>query len=80
MVSERYDGDGRPWEERRYVVFGKEYDADGMVDAVSETTGLTPWQVKTTRDVRAMRVHDEIDVSGTRLSRVFNRKARRSGR
>ena len=80
MVSERYDGDGRPWEERRYVVSGKEYDADGMVDAVSETTGLTPWQVKTTRDVRAMRVHDEIDVSGTRLSRVFNRKARRSGR
>lgn len=78
MVFERYDGDGRSWDERRYSVAGKEYDADAMVEAVSKSSGLTPWQVKTTRDVRAMRVHDEVDLSGTKLVRIFNRKGRRS--
>lgn len=73
-VLKRFEGDGRPWDERRYMIGSTEYDADGMVKAVSNSTGLTPWGVQTTRDIRAMRVYDEVDMKGTRLLRVFNRR------
>ena len=75
-VLRRFEGDGRPWDERKYTIGGTEYDAFGMVQKVSDSTGLTPWGVQTTRDIRAMRVYDEVDVNGTKLIRVFNRRGR----
>lgn len=75
-VLRLFESDRRPWDERKYTIGGTEYDAPGMVQKVSDSTGLTPWGVQTTRDIRAMRVYDEVDLNRTKLIRVFNRHER----
>lgn len=77
MMNERLAGDGRPWNKRRYTVDGEEMDADQMVSRVSKLTGRTPWQVQTTRGIRAMRVHDSYEAGGSKIVRCFNMKRKR---
>ena len=77
MVVERLSGDGRPWNKRRYRIGKEEMDSDKMVSTLAKSSGKTPWEIQTTRDIRAMRVFDEVDVGGSRLTRIFNRKGRR---
>lgn len=78
MIDERMAGDGRPWGKRRYTMNGTEMDADQMVASVSKLTGRTPYEVQTTRGIRAMRVYDSYEEKGAKLVRCFN--IRRRGR
>ncbi len=73
-VSVRKSGDGRSWKSRKYTIDGREVGADEMVGIVSKRTGKTPWEVETTRDIRAMRVFDEYDAGGVKVTRSYNRR------
>ncbi len=77
MMDERMAGDGRPWNSRRYTVDGEELNAGQMVSRVSKLTGRTPWEVETTRGIRAMRVHDTYEANGSKIVRCFNLRGKR---
>lgn len=77
MMDERLAGDGRPWNSRRYTVNGEEVNAGQMVSRVSKLTGRTPWEVETTRGIRAMRVHDTYEANGSKIVRCFNLRGKR---
>lgn len=77
-MSERYDGDGRPWDDRRYTVDGTETDVGTVVAKLSRFSGRTPKQVLSDPGFRGMRVYDEVDMGqeGT-LARSYARRMRR---
>ena len=77
MVAERLAGDGRAWGKRRYTVDGTEMDAGQMVSRFAKLTGRTPWEVETSRGIRALRVHDSYEEKGSKIVRCFNLRRRR---
>ena len=74
-VDERFDGDGRPWDDRRYTVSGKQVTPKTAVAKLSKFTGRTTREVETDPAIRGMRVHDSIDMgSEGLLVRTFGRR------
>lgn len=77
-VGERFDGDGRPWDDRRYEVSGRPTSIGNVVAKLSRFTGRTEREVVADPELRGMRVHDSMDMGseGT-LVRTFGRRFRR---
>ena len=77
-VGERFDGDGRPWDDRRYTIRGEPATPEKVVARLSRFMGKTAREVETDPAVRGMRVHDSMDMgSEGLLVRTFGRRKAR---
>lgn len=77
-MGERFDGDGRPWEDRRYTVDGTETDVGTVVAKLSRFSGRTPKEVLSDPGFRGMRIYDQADMGQEGiLARSYARRFRR---
>ena len=74
-VGERFDGDGRPWSDRRYSVDGRFTTPDKVVSKLARFTKRTEREAMADPVLRGMRVHDSVDMgSEGLLVRTFGRR------
>ncbi len=77
-MAERFDGDGRPWEDRQYTVGLGKISIGDAVDRISASTGRTKKEVLADPLLRGMRVHDTYDLGdGEAMARSYSRRGRR---
>lgn len=77
-MAERFDGDGRPWEDRAYTVGLKKIGIGDAVGRIARSTGRTEREVLADPMLRGMRVHDTYDLGdGEMMARSYGRRSRR---
>lgn len=77
-MAERYDGDGRPWEDRAYTVGLKKIGIGDAVGRIAKSTGRSEKEVLADPMLRGMRVHDIYDLGdGETMARSYSRRGRR---